>query len=129
MSMPKPLPVAAALAFLISFANAEDTLPKLQEQRRAVLKAIIEQVEAEHHAGLSSVDALFNAKVNLARFELSLATTLTERQRLQRGIVQIEQERCDTKERLQQTGRITSKELLIAQDRLLKEKIALLNLK
>lgn len=127
--MPKSPPLVAALAFLISFANAEDTLPKLQEQRRAVLKSIIEQIEAEHQAGLSPVDALFNAKVNLTRFELSLATTLTERQSLQKGIVQIEQERYDTKERLQQTGRITSKELLIAQDRLLKEKIALLNLK
>jgi hypothetical protein len=120
------------LAFLLLMncaTNAEESLEALLAERRTVLKAIIEQLESEQKAGVGSFDALINAKVHLVRFELEHAPTLVERQKHQQEIVAILQEQLSLMEQLHHDGRRTASDLLAAKDRLLKEKIALLNLK
>lgn len=127
--MSKFLHPLAVLALLTCALRAHDSLPALLAERRAVLNAIVEQIEGEHQAGRGSIDELSNARVNLARFDLEVASTLPERQKLQRNIIEIEQLRYDTLEKLHQSGQIKTSDLFAAKDRLLKEKIGLLNLK
>lgn len=128
----KTKPALIILTLWIATATVafpEDSLKQLLEERRTVLETIVKHVEAEIHAGTASPEAFADAKLQLARFQLEIAPTVEERRKIQQDIVTLEKERYQSIEGLHQTGRATIGALLSAKDRLLKERIRLLEMK
>lgn len=109
----------------------ESELRQLLLERKQILQNIVDTIEKQYKQGVTDLEQLRQAKINLLLADLDLAKTITERIKIRSQIVQLYKEAEDDIATRVAAGRATGLELekakvarLTAQIELVKEQLA-----